>query len=135
MHWELGSLGLTWRERPAPDSCKQHQRGLPWGPGVKTSHFHCRRCRFHPWSGNYDPTWHSPQPKKKIHESELPPCAGHCNSVRHQQAAPSQTAWSLAHTVPQKGPQVSFHSEQSCLGLTCLRYHCPSHPAITPALR
>ena len=27
-------------------------RDFPGGPVVKTPHFHCRGCRFHPWSGN-----------------------------------------------------------------------------------
>ena len=38
------------------------------GPVVKTPHFqcfHCRRHGFNPWSGNYDPTCHAEQPKKK----------------------------------------------------------------------
>ena len=25
---------------------------FPGGPVVKTPHFHCRGCRFDPWSGN-----------------------------------------------------------------------------------
>ena len=27
-------------------------RDFPGGPVVKTAHFHCRGCRFDPWSGN-----------------------------------------------------------------------------------
>ena len=39
-------------------SLKGKKRDFPGGPVVKTAHFQCRRCRFDPWSGNEDPTYH-----------------------------------------------------------------------------
>ena len=30
--------------------CLEPRLGFPGGPGVKTLHFHCRGCGFHPWS-------------------------------------------------------------------------------------
>ena len=31
---------------------KMYYRDFPSGPKVKILHFHCRECRFEPWSGN-----------------------------------------------------------------------------------
>ena len=41
-------------------------RGFPGSPVVKTPHFNCRGCGFHPWSGNSQPAVRCSQ--KKVNE-------------------------------------------------------------------
>ena len=44
---------------------------------VRTVHFHCQGPRFHPWSGNQDPTKHTAGPgiKEKMIQTEMErPC-------------------------------------------------------------
>ena len=40
-------------------------RDHPGGPVVRTPHFPCGGPRFDPWLGNWDPTSHTAQPKKR----------------------------------------------------------------------
>ena len=41
-------------------------RDFPGDPVVKTPCFHCKRCRFNSWSGNYDPACCMAWPKKSL---------------------------------------------------------------------
>ena len=40
-------------------------REFPGGPVVRTLCFHCWGCRFHPWSGNYDPASRGARPNTR----------------------------------------------------------------------
>ena len=45
---------------------------FPGGPVVKTMHFHCRACSFHPWSSKFHklPEWPKKEKKNSNNDDE-----------------------------------------------------------------